>query len=87
MTDRGLFTRNRKMKAVYGVEDVTWDNLIHEQVSCGHILCGTLPEKNLLLETTRYTIDSFVHRKFVWTGSSDAGHEVSIFYPLFFEYS
>ena len=34
VTDRGLFTRTRGMKAVYGVEDIIWDNMIHEQVSC-----------------------------------------------------
>ena len=52
-----------------------------------NIVCGALPEKILLLEATRYTIESLVHRKFVWTSSSDAGHKVSIFYPSFFEYS
>ena len=44
------------------------------------------PEKSHLSETIRYTIESFVHRKFVWTGSSDAGHKVSIFNPPFFDY-
>ena len=38
-------------------------------------------------ETTRYTIESLVHRKSVWTDASDAGHKVLIFYNPFFEYS
>ena len=84
VNDHGRFTNAEKMTVVHGDEadeDIVWDNLIHEQVSCSHIICGALPNKILILETTRYTIESPVHRKFVWTGSSDAGHEVSIFYP------
>ena len=79
--DRGIFTHTKEMTVAHGDEsdeDMVWDKLIHEQVSCGHIICGTLPEKMLLLETVRHTIESFVHRKFVWTGSSDARNEVSI---------
>ena len=45
MTDRGLITRAREMEVVYGVEDIIWDNLIHEQVSCIYILYGALLEK------------------------------------------
>ena len=87
VNDNGFFTNTEEITAAYGDEDILWDNLIHEQVSCCHTICGALPEENLLLEAARYTIESLVHRKFVWTGSSDAGHEVSIFYPSSFEYS
>jgi len=46
-------------------------------------MCVTLHEA-LLSETTRYTTESLVHRKFVWASSSDAGHEVSIFHLPFY---
>ena len=72
---------------MYGEEDTLWDNLVHEQVSCSHIIFGVLLDKIISLETNRYAIESLVHRKFVRTGSSDAGHEVSIFYPSFFDCS
>ena len=45
MNDRGLFTNAKEMEAVYGDEDITWDNMIHEQVSCIGILYGALPKK------------------------------------------
>ena len=72
---------------MYGEEDTLWDNLVHEQVSCSHIIFGVLLDKIISLETNRYAIESLVHRKFVRTGSSNAGHEVSIFYPSFFDCS
>lgn len=85
VNDCGLFTHTEEMTAVYGDEDILWDSLVREQVSFTVILYGALPENFLLLETIRYTIESLVHRKCVWTGSSDAGHKVSIFYSSFFE--
>ena len=88
VNDHGYFTNTKEIEAVYGAEDIIWDSLIHEQVSCIVILYVEHSlKKNLFLETIRYAIESLVHRKSVWTGSSDAGHEVSIFYPSFFEYS
>ena len=87
VNDHGFFTNTKEITAAYGDEDVLWDNLIHEQVSCRHVICGALPKKIIFLETIRYTIEGLVHPRFVRTGSSDAGHKVSIIYPSFFEYS
>ena len=89
VNDHGLFTHTKEITTVYGEEDTLWNDLIHEheKVSCIVIICGenSLKKETLLLETIWYTIESHIHWKCVWTGSSDAGHEVSIFYPSFFE--
>ena len=34
VNDQGLFTHTKEMIAEHGDEDRTWDNMIHEQVSC-----------------------------------------------------
>lgn len=35
VNDQGFFTHTKEMIAEHGDEDRTWDNMIHEQVSCG----------------------------------------------------
>ena len=47
MNDRGHFTNTQEMIVAHGDEsdeDIAWDDLIHEQVSRSHIICGALPE-------------------------------------------
>ena len=76
---QGFFTNAGKITAAYGDEDLIWDQMIYEQVSWSYLF---LYEPSILIsETTRYTTESLVHPRFVWTGSSDVGHKVvSIFY-------
>ena len=82
LNDQGFFTSPKEMTIEYGEEERNWDNLIHEQVSLSRIF---LHKYSILLsETKRYTIESLIHPRFVWTSSSDAGHKVSIFhFPSF----
>jgi hypothetical protein len=43
VNDHGFFTNPKETTAVYGDEDIAWDILVHEQVSCGHLgICRTL---------------------------------------------
>lgn len=45
VNDRGLIFHTREITTVYGDEDIIWDNLVHEHVSCSsHIICRALPE-------------------------------------------
>ena len=34
VNDHGLFTHAKEITTEYGDEDIIWDNMIHEQVSC-----------------------------------------------------
>ena len=53
VNDRGFFTHTKEITAMYGEEDTLWDNLVHEQVSCSHIIFGVLLDKIISLEIGR----------------------------------
>jgi hypothetical protein len=43
VNDHGYFTNVEEMKAVHGDEDMTWDQMIHEQVGCGRLSILSTP--------------------------------------------
>ena len=37
VNDEGFFTHTKEISAEHGDEDTTWDDMIHEKVSCSHL--------------------------------------------------
>ena len=64
---------------------MTW--FMNRSVVVVFLIRVAFPEEFLHSETKRYTIESVLHRKFVWANASDVRHEVSTFNLLpFFDY-